>query len=88
MFFILAFGVFLFALPKLIIGDYKPCGIGQSLPICTRNGTAGNDCVETQDTQSLLHVTLFFFSQFIIGAGTTPLQTLGKDKVFQRYRRS
>lgn len=74
-------GVILFALPKLLIGEYKAFGVGNTaFPLCLiRNSTtsvASKVCEE--GSGPLLNIAIFFLAQFIIGAGATPLQTLGK----------
>lgn len=74
-------GVLLFALPKLLIGKYTAhYGLQSTQPLClTRNNTIipTSECKEGESSEMYLHVAIFFLAQFIIGAGATPLQTLG-----------
>lgn len=68
----------LFALPKLLIGDYKPTGYN-TIDVCSANKTMSlleKECVT--EASSILYIAIFFVAQLIMGAGTTPLYTLGK----------
>lgn len=70
-------GVLLFALPKLLIGDYKPTGYN-TIDVCSANKTMSlleKECVT--EASSILYIAIFFVAQLIMGAGTTPLYTLG-----------
>ena len=75
-------GCLLFAVPKLLKGPYQPDPVivsSENLEFCsaTRNLTeaATRACVMTQS--SSIHVFFFSLSQIIMGAGITPLYTLG-----------
>ena len=71
----------IFALPKLIIGKYEPAAAsGQTLLTCQLNGTAPDACV-TPSGGKHLYVFIFVLAELLMGAGTTPLYTLGNKHV-------
>ncbi|XP_047128024.1 solute carrier organic anion transporter family member 4C1 isoform X1 [Hydra vulgaris] len=73
--FITGFGALMFALPKFISGDYYPKNVIQNeIDICRLNKTT-MDC-EIMPVNNI-NAVVFFIANFIMGAGTTPLYTLG-----------
>ena len=72
-------GALMFALPKLISGDYQPKNVKQGgLDICNLNKTFVTSCGGQSMSESNVIAVLFFIANFIMGVGTTPLYTLGK----------
>ena len=59
-----------------MIGKYTIPGTGKTSPLCSL-GIASNICKESQYSSSTGYLFLLCLAQFIMGAGTTPLYTLG-----------
>ena len=81
----LGIGALIFALPKLIIGNYEPAkASGETLLTCQLNGTAPDACV-TPSGGKHLYVFIFVLAELLMGAGTTPLYTLGKANIILNF---
>ena len=61
-----------------MIGKYTIPGLGKMNPFCTVGGNS-NACVGSESLygSSLLYLFILCTGQFVMGAGTTPLYTLG-----------
>ena len=79
------FGAFLFVLPQALIGPYYPSSNRLSnssfkeQDLCTLksdNGDLGDVCVSTYSSE-WYYMMLFVVGQLLMGAGTTPLYSLG-----------
>ncbi|XP_065648193.1 solute carrier organic anion transporter family member 4C1 isoform X3 [Hydra vulgaris] len=74
--FITGIGALMFTLPKLIAGNYQPKNFEQiDLDICGLNKTLPRNCASQPDNN--VNAVVFFIANFVMGAGTTPLYTLG-----------
>ena len=76
----LGFGALLFALPKLMVGAYKPMKVYQmGFDVCAVNkSTSYSLCTEKSSSSNFIYLIAFVIAQLIMGAGTTPFYTLGK----------
>jgi len=70
-------GALLFALPKLMTGTHTIPGMGKVNPFCTVGGNSNAACVKSLYGSSSLYLFFLCLGQFVMGAGTTPLFTLG-----------
>lgn len=69
-------GALLFALPKALVGKYSIPGTGKINPFCSV-GNQGSICMSGAFSSSSLYLFILCAGQFVMGAGTTPLYTLG-----------
>eukprot|EP00794_Sanderia_malayensis_P000567 gene567-1225_t len=68
-------GALLFALPKAIKGKYEIPGLTIHKTTCAPNGGLPAQCDQKSSTSGYL--VILCLAQFVMGAGTTPLYTLG-----------
>eukprot|EP00794_Sanderia_malayensis_P000569 gene569-1227_t len=68
-------GALLFALPKALKGKYEIPGLTIHKTICVPNGGLPAQCDQKSSTSGYL--VILCLAQFVMGAGTTPLYTLG-----------
>ena len=74
--FFLGIGGLLFALPRLTRDPYSPQPLATSeLEICAAKNITTKTC--HANAKEVSHVLVFLLANFIMGAGTTPLFTLG-----------
>lgn len=59
-----------------MVGKYKIPGTGKMNPFCVVGGK-GNICLERTYDSSPIYLFILCLGQFVMGAGTTPLFTLG-----------
>ena len=77
-------GCLCFVVPHLLVGDYSPTVSATKVPfnqhndLCTaKNITQGSSsCVSSYDSK-WYYLAIFSFAQMLMGAGTTPLWSLG-----------
>ena len=66
-----------FSMPKAMIGKYEIPGTGIRSPFCNVTGRQPSLCAKGGQGSTFGHMAILCLAQFIMGAGTTPLYTLG-----------